>query len=81
LINTHHHGDHTFGNHLFCDATIVAQDNARAALLAFGTPGGLPFWTEVDWGQVSSWNQALPRDRQPAARLPRLGHALCPHRT
>ena len=30
LINTHHHGDHTFGNYLFGTATIVAQDNARA---------------------------------------------------
>jgi cyclase len=52
LINTHHHGDHTFGNHLFADATIVAQDNARDALLAFGTPGKLPFWDAVDWGHV-----------------------------
>ncbi|WP_300604996.1 MBL fold metallo-hydrolase [Trebonia sp.] len=24
LINTHHHGDHTHGNYLFGDATIVA---------------------------------------------------------
>jgi cyclase len=52
LINTHHHGDHTHGNYLFDGATIVAQDNARDALLAFGTPGALPFWTEIDWGHV-----------------------------
>ncbi len=25
LINTHHHGDHTFGNYLFGGATIVAH--------------------------------------------------------
>ncbi|HEY3603343.1 MAG TPA: MBL fold metallo-hydrolase [Sporichthyaceae bacterium] len=52
LINTHHHGDHTFGNYLFDEATIVAQDNARDALLGFGTPFSAPFWTEVDWGHI-----------------------------
>jgi cyclase len=52
LINTHHHGDHTFGNYLFDDATIVAHDNARDAVLGFGTPFSAPFWTEVDWGHV-----------------------------
>jgi cyclase len=52
VINTHHHGDHTFGNHLFPGATIVAQDRARAAAIAWGKPFSLPVWTEVDWGEV-----------------------------
>jgi cyclase len=52
LINTHHHGDHTFGNYLFEDATIVAQDRARDAMLEAGTPFSAPFWTEVDWGHI-----------------------------
>jgi cyclase len=52
LINTHHHGDHTFGNYLFAGATIVAHENCRAEMLAFGPPGQAPFWTEVDWGDV-----------------------------
>lgn len=52
LINTHHHGDHTFGNYLFADATIVAQDRARAAMLAFGSPFDAPFWTPIDWGHI-----------------------------
>ena len=35
LVNTHHHGDHTHGNHLFTGATIVAHDLiARAASVA-----------------------------------------------
>src|SRR5450755_1951947 len=33
LINSHHHGDHTFGNYLFADATIVAQERTRQAVL------------------------------------------------
>jgi cyclase len=50
LINTHHHGDHTYGNHLFGGATIVGHEAVRPALLAAGPPGTLPYWTEVDWG-------------------------------
>ncbi len=52
LINTHHHGDHTFGNYLFEDATIVAQDRARDAMLGFGNPFSAPFWTDIEWGNV-----------------------------
>jgi cyclase len=52
LINTHHHGDHTFGNYLFDGATIVAHERARTEMLGFGPPGGLPFWTPVDWGDI-----------------------------
>ncbi len=36
LINTHHHGDHTFGNHLFDRATIVGHE-APARVLAWGS--------------------------------------------
>jgi len=52
LINTHHHGDHTFGNYLFPGATIVGQERSRAAIQAWGLPRSAPFWTEVDWGDV-----------------------------
>ncbi len=52
LINTHHHGDHTFGNYLFHDATIVAQDRARDAMLGFGNPFSAPFWTDIEWGDI-----------------------------
>ncbi|HEX2704463.1 MAG TPA: MBL fold metallo-hydrolase [Candidatus Lustribacter sp.] len=52
VLNTHHHGDHTFGNYLFPGATIVGHDSVRAALLAWGLPRAAPFWTDVDWGAV-----------------------------
>jgi cyclase len=52
LINTHHHGDHTFGNYLFDTAAIIAHDNVRGELLAFGKPRSAPIWTETDWGDV-----------------------------
>ena len=52
LLNTHHHGDHTFGNYLFGGATIVGHEAVRPAVLEFGRPRSAPFWTEVDWGDV-----------------------------
>lgn len=52
LINTHHHGDHTFGNYLFGSATIVGQERSRAAIQAWGLPRSAPYWTEVEWGDV-----------------------------
>ncbi|HEY3880664.1 MAG TPA: MBL fold metallo-hydrolase, partial [Trebonia sp.] len=52
LLNTHHHGDHTFGNALFPGATIVAHERARAEAIAFGPARELPFWDNPDWGQL-----------------------------
>lgn len=57
LVNTHHHGDHTHGNYLFGDATIVAHEQCRQEILAEGPPAtskvaGSGTWTDVDWGQV-----------------------------
>ncbi|MEO3754994.1 MBL fold metallo-hydrolase [Streptomyces sp. B6B3] len=53
LINTHHHGDHTFGNCLFPTATILAHERARAEALAFGPPRPLPYWEHVEWGGLT----------------------------
>jgi len=52
VINTHHHGDHTFGNCLFPTAGIVAHEQARAEAIAFGPPRPLPFWAGPDWGDL-----------------------------
>ena len=51
LVNTHHHGDHTFGNFLFPGATIVGHEQCRAGVLAFGGPRNRGIWTDVDWGR------------------------------
>ncbi|MFI0407333.1 MBL fold metallo-hydrolase [Actinomadura sp. 3N508] len=52
LVNTHHHGDHTFGNYLFSGATVVGHEETRAGAIAWGKPFDEPFWTKVDWGAV-----------------------------
>ena len=52
LVNTHHHGDHTFGNCLFAGATIVAHDRCREQVLAFGPPANTGIFTDVEWGDL-----------------------------
>ncbi|XVQ08383.1 MBL fold metallo-hydrolase [Spirillospora sp. CA-255316] len=53
LVNTHHHGDHTFGNHLFRGATVVGHEETRAGALDWGAPFSEPVWTHVDWGEFA----------------------------
>jgi len=53
LVNTHHHGDHTFGNCLFPAAAIIAHENARTEAIAFGPPRDLLFWDGPDWGELT----------------------------
>jgi cyclase len=52
LVNTHHPGDHTFGNGLFAGATIVAHEGTRTEMLDMAPPGAYPFWTPVEWGEL-----------------------------
>jgi cyclase len=52
LINTHHHGDHTFGNSLIGAATIVGHENCREEVLKYGLPSNRGIWEPVDWGDL-----------------------------
>ena len=51
LINTHHHGDHTHGNFVFPDATIIAHERCREAVLATGLETE-KFFPGVEWGDI-----------------------------
>jgi cyclase len=53
LVNTHHHGDHTYGNWLFTGATIVAHERCREEVLAAGPPANAGIFTHVEWGELS----------------------------
>ena len=53
LVNTHHHADHTHGNYLFTDATIVAHHTCRAVMQATGIPDYSAMFPGVDWGDLT----------------------------
>jgi cyclase len=53
VVNTHHHGDHTYGNCLFPGAAIIGQERTRTEAIAFGPPRDLPAWNGPDWGELS----------------------------
>jgi len=55
LVNTHYHGDHTYGNSLFTDALIIGHERCRAGLLAdFVLANTPPIWAPTpEWGNVS----------------------------
>jgi cyclase len=51
LVNTHHHGDHTHGNWLLPDATIVGHELCRRAVIESGhAAAGL--FPGVEWGEI-----------------------------
>ncbi|WP_392893942.1 MBL fold metallo-hydrolase [Streptomyces sp. LN699] len=52
VVNTHHHGDHTYGNGVFApEALILGHDNARAEQLAAGHQLEM-IWPTTDFGAV-----------------------------
>ncbi|MFJ3819204.1 MBL fold metallo-hydrolase [Streptomyces sp. NPDC090056] len=51
VVNTHFHGDHTFGNFVFPEAVTVGHERTRAMVRAAGLHlTGL--WPEVCWGDI-----------------------------
>jgi cyclase len=44
LVNTHHHGDHTHGNYLLSEATIVGHERCREAILGMLIPPPPGVW-------------------------------------
>lgn len=51
VINTHHHGDHTYGNFLFPAATIIGHDLCREATITTGYETQ-KWFPGVDWGDI-----------------------------
>lgn len=52
IVNTHHHGDHNFGNHRFGPAAVVvAHERIRQEMIDTGL-ALTQLWPQVDWGDV-----------------------------
>lgn len=52
VVNTHHHGDHTHGNYLCTDATIVGHRRCRDEVERMGIMTLDTVWGEVAWGDL-----------------------------
>lgn len=53
LVNTHHHGDHTFGNFVFApQAAIIGHERCREEIIATGPPQAMmaSLFPGPDWG-------------------------------
>lgn len=51
LLNTHHHGDHTWGNFVFPEATIIGHRLTREVTIETGL-GSRDFFPGVEWGNI-----------------------------
>jgi cyclase len=58
VVNTHHHGDHTFGNAAFPSATVVGHETTREDMLTRGA-ALRAVWPDVDWGELDIAAPAL----------------------
>ncbi|ARZ70916.1 MBL fold metallo-hydrolase [Streptomyces sp. HU2014] len=52
VVNTHHHGDHTYGNFVFPEATVVGHAACRTETLAAGLQLHA-IWPGVEYGDVT----------------------------
>jgi cyclase len=51
VVNTHSHGDHTFGNFVFPEAVIVAHEHTRTQAADVGLYL-TTLWPDVHWGDI-----------------------------
>ncbi len=64
LVNTHHHGDHTFGNFLVPEhACVIGQHKARDEVIATGT-GITALFSGPEWGEIEVRPPMLTFDRE-----------------
>jgi cyclase len=51
VVNTHAHGDHSFGNFVFPEAVVVAAERTRAEAIETGLHL-TKLWPDVEWGAI-----------------------------
>ena len=64
VVNTHHHGDHTHGNYLCTDATIVGHRRCREEVERMGIMTLDSIWGAVEWGDLQLRSPDLTFDER-----------------
>jgi cyclase len=67
LVNTHHHGDHVYGNHVFAGTTIISHKACRHEVMEAGTPDPDVWNTifpEFDFRGIAATPADITFDRQ-----------------
>ncbi|TNC29228.1 MBL fold metallo-hydrolase [Amycolatopsis alkalitolerans] len=59
IVNTHHHGDHVYGNGWFPEATVVSHTSTRDAVLRMDAGASARRFTTVDFGEARPTPAAL----------------------
>jgi cyclase len=52
VINTHHHGDHTYGNSVFAPATVIGQQHCRDEAARTGIKRYEETFEQPNWGNL-----------------------------
>ena len=63
LVNTHWHGDHTFGNQVFADVSIVATESTSRAIASDATSNLEAYGAELD-AAIASFEAMLTSDSE-----------------
>jgi cyclase len=63
LVNTHWHGDHTFGNQVFSDVSIVATESTSRAIASDSTSNIEAYGAEID-AAIASFEAMLKSDSE-----------------
>jgi glyoxylase-like metal-dependent hydrolase (beta-lactamase superfamily II) len=63
LVNTHWHGDHTYGNQVFADVSIVATESTSSAIASDSTSNLEAYGAELD-AAVASFEAMLKSDSE-----------------
>ena len=64
LVNTHHHGDHTNGNCLLPDSTVIGHHRCREGVLANRIGGLEAVFGDVEWGALEPSAPAVTFDER-----------------
>lgn len=64
LVNSHHHGDHVYGNGWFPEATVITHEATRSAVLALDEDASARRFTNVHFGETRATPATITFDTE-----------------